>query len=75
MIKTDKNFRKYIAFTAIIGTVIAALTAHFHFQKKKDQITNFDNNPEDDFDAVDLNTLDNDTPREYVAIKINTKNS
>ncbi|MDD3239764.1 MAG: hypothetical protein PHW47_06740 [Lachnospira sp.] len=69
------NFKKCVALTAIIGTVIAAFAAKLHFKKKYELLSsNHPSDMDDNLDTIDFEHINNDTPRDYVSIQINHKN-
>ncbi|MDO5402076.1 MAG: hypothetical protein Q4F11_01435 [Eubacteriales bacterium] len=75
MEKNNKNLKIYVAFTAIIGTIAATVAALLHFKNKKRISSDEIEDDLEDFDTIDFSSIDNDTPRDYVSIKINNNDN
>lgn len=65
--------KKLLAATAVVSVFGAAAAFMMRrFQKKQEQ-KNLEQNTED-LDTLDFDSIHNDTPREYVSIRINERN-
>jgi hypothetical protein len=71
----SKKLNKLIAITAITGAAIATAATLFTKSKFYKKNTNPSDNSEEDFDDINFADICNDTPRNYVSIQINERNS
>lgn len=66
------KLKKLLAATAIVS-VFGAAAAFIVTKFKKNSQQNNGNSEEDDLDTLDFESIQNDTPREYVSISINER--